>query len=1265
MEGGDKFLYLEARSKLAKTKKLNLFRMKKLIAVLSILHFTIFTYSQEIIWSNDFSNCDDWLLGNAYDEGYTQYNPDINFSCDGLGPNVNGVVPFQATTSSNGFMTVISNNTDWSDFTGPIENCWFQTAQPIDITGFDDISLRLQTQYTYGPITVLQGPNSPRLLVEISTDGTTWPDVQTTSVNEAAEGYRFHFWPEYTTPPFFISNPREEVFMLSGLASQVDVDQIWVRFRWVGMFNMNWKIDDVEVVASPQHDLAIKNAWLNDIFNSYEYSVVPSGFGNSINPANMMAAVRNYSNTDQMATVSVVVDGQTYTGSRMIQAGRIDTVLIQNVVYPESLGIYEVIFSLPEDDDLNGNIFTKDLEISSSVFRNTYNENLMEVTLTSNYDRSAFAFYGLELYDDSYSQYLCQGLSVLFGPNTEIGVQVIVELLNFDEDFAIVGSSQTVTITSEMYDQILSGQYVFIPFDEGVMLESDYSYACKVRRVPDTGVISFYVSPGDEEWGGFISESDYFLGNNPNLVFEDLYQFVPNVDMHLVISGCMDINACNYNPFVTLDSGNCSYPASVYVDCDGTCFNDFNSNGICDELDIEGCTDATACNYNVASTVDDGTCTYPVSEFLDCNGECINDINYNGICDPLEVFGCIDPSACNFQSDATADNGSCWYSFDLYIQVFNDLNADGVFEPNVEPQVPYAGFFLINPGNIEAYITSSGSVYVPNLAPGNYTLTFFNLSNNFVSGLSNNNLEVTVPNCTTLEFPMIASDGCFAYFWTEQNFPGSIIHCQDGFFPIFHLLTASESLVDATVIMNFDPSLDFDDSITISNESDFLDGEYSFSVPSPGTMVWQFNQIPLYVDTYFGVHILGPGEEFIGQNYSFDYIVSISCDGNSIYESSWNSVMEVSCAYDPNDIQGNPDGYTDNHFILSDTELEYRIRFQNTGNAPAYDVVIENQIDSEKFDLSTFHPTGASHDMTAIVEPNGLVKFVFNGIMLPDSSANLQESMGYLTYTIRPMEGIPVGDVLNNSAAIFFDLNPPIYTNVTYHEIYSCDEIPQVDETMTYCNGEAFVYEITYPYLESTEWFVNDEWFSNDANVLIPIFFEENADIQVVMTNPLCVVSSQWNIDLLDQPSNEVIYNDLTQELMATDGVAWQWYTSSGQIILGATEQTFGLDEEGDYYVVITNANGCSSVSETFTFVGIEEINSTLLSIFPNPVDGSFHLIVSPEVVGENYTIYDITGRKVGFGTISAATTLIDFSSQSSGSYILRAGEANIRFLRQ
>ncbi|PCJ82278.1 MAG: hypothetical protein COA49_01920 [Bacteroidetes bacterium] len=72
---------------------------------------------------------------------------------------------------------------------------------------------------------------------------------------------------------------------------------------------------------------------------------------------------------------------------------------------------------------------------------------------------------------------------------------------------------------------------------------------------------------------------------------------------------------------------------------------------------VAGCQDITACNYDPNATFDNGSCSYP-AQFYTCTG-CINDTDGDGICDELEVLGCTDMTACNYDIAATDDNGSC------------------------------------------------------------------------------------------------------------------------------------------------------------------------------------------------------------------------------------------------------------------------------------------------------------------------------------------------------------------------------------------------------------------------------------------------------------------------------------------------------------------------------------------------------------------------------------------------------------------------------
>ena len=66
-----------------------------------------------------------------------------------------------------------------------------------------------------------------------------------------------------------------------------------------------------------------------------------------------------------------------------------------------------------------------------------------------------------------------------------------------------------------------------------------------------------------------------------------------------------------------------------------------------DQIVNYGCTDAEACNYDADATEDDGSCL-AFNECGGCEGE------------PLFCVGCTDEAACNYAEEATIDDGSCF-----------------------------------------------------------------------------------------------------------------------------------------------------------------------------------------------------------------------------------------------------------------------------------------------------------------------------------------------------------------------------------------------------------------------------------------------------------------------------------------------------------------------------------------------------------------------------------------------------------------------------
>ncbi|OCK51619.1 hypothetical protein BA768_02585 [Chryseobacterium sp. CBo1] len=106
--------------------------------------------------------------------------------------------------------------------------------------------------------------------------------------------------------------------------------------------------------------------------------------------------------------------------------------------------------------------------------------------------------------------------------------------------------------------------------------------------------------------------------------------------------------------------------------------------------------------------------------------------------------------------------------------------------------------------------------------------------------------------------------------------------------------------------------------------------------------------------------------------------------------------------------------------------VHYLIRFENTGTANAQNIVVKDELDTSKFDISSLIPLNASHNfVTRITNPN-VVEFIFENIQLPFDDAN---NDGYVSFKIKTKSTLNIGDSFSNLAKIYFDYNHPIITN--------------------------------------------------------------------------------------------------------------------------------------------------------------------------------------------------------------------------------------------
>lgn len=220
---------------------------------------------------------------------------------------------------------------------------------------------------------------------------------------------------------------------------------------------------------------------------------------------------------------------------------------------------------------------------------------------------------------------------------------------------------------------------------------------------------------------------------------------------------------------------------------------------------------------------------------------------------------------------------------------------------------------------------------------------------------------------------------------------------------------------------------------------------------SGNTITWNLNSAASSFGNYDVILFSVPGGLINGAQHFFTS--SIAPTGATIdcgtYNNTGSLLQILGNSYDPNDKNASTDymnenyplGYLDAFF---DDALTYTIRFQNTGTAPAQNIYIVDTL-SAQLDWSSFTLLEATHPIQVVNLGNGIMRFEFNQIWLPDSTSNEPQSHGHLTYRISENANNPIMSTIENTAYIYFDWNDPIITNTTFHQNMWLDQIDELN----------------------------------------------------------------------------------------------------------------------------------------------------------------------------------------------------------------------------
>ncbi len=262
--------------------------------------------------------------------------------------------------------------------------------------------------------------------------------------------------------------------------------------------------------------------------------------------------------------------------------------------------------------------------------------------------------------------------------------------------------------------------------------------------------------------------------------------------------------------------------------------------------------------------------------------------------------------------------------------------------------------------------------------------------------------------------------GCSSLFPLDAQVTGCNGPARPGFQLTYGMNLRNNTAANAgasTLTFEFDPVLEF---VSASPTPSSVVGN---------TVTWNLAGIGAYASTSRFVHLQVPPDiGLIGTTLSSTAAVSTTNTDAVPANNVWASQQIVTASYDPNDKQARTStGGSQLYLIDQDEWIDYVIRFQNTGTDTAFNVVVTDTLPAT-LDPATIEVGAASHAMNWNLAGHGILRFNFPNILLPDSNVNEPLSHGFVGFRVRPRLPIDPGTVIENTANIFFDINPPVIT---------------------------------------------------------------------------------------------------------------------------------------------------------------------------------------------------------------------------------------------
>ncbi|WP_055443371.1 T9SS type A sorting domain-containing protein [Lacinutrix himadriensis] len=392
----------------------------------------------------------------------------------------------------------------------------------------------------------------------------------------------------------------------------------------------------------------------------------------------------------------------------------------------------------------------------------------------------------------------------------------------------------------------------------------------------------------------------------------------------------------------------------------------------------------------------------------------VADVNQDGMIDILSAFEESNTLVWSINQGVVLN--------EIYGIISTDLNNDGCSSGNV----PTNGIMVLTDntsGNLATFSTNSG-VYQFFVGEGSYTTNATsNLPAYFeVSPSSFDSDFVGIGNTEMQDFciiPTASINDLNISIYPSINDP------RPGFNTTYQIVYKNVG----TTQLGGDVTFEFDDA-----KLDFLNANETVASQTANTLTFNFTDLNPFetrtIDVVF--NLFAPPTTNIGEVLITTATINPVTGDNTPEDNVFTLNQTVIGSYDPNDIRV----LEGEQILLEDADkyLHYIIRFQNTGTASAINVHVENVLD-HKLDWTTMQLESLSHTGSVEIKDGVNVSFIFDDINLADSTSDEPNSHGFIAYKIKPKSDVVVGNVIHNTADIFFDFNPAIVTNTVSTEI--------------------------------------------------------------------------------------------------------------------------------------------------------------------------------------------------------------------------------------